>query len=83
MDRDNYDIQTILNESVWIKLREYVNVPIDSEIMQACIKTKTKAKIITEINKKPYVKNEHKNLVFLCNGLFQKNVRILSSYEFN
>ena len=58
LHRDSGYIQKLLDESAWIKLRKHVDVAIDPKIMEACIKTK--AKVITEINEKPYGKEEHK-----------------------
>ena len=54
--RDNGDIQKILDNSSWVKYDS--DVDIDSKIMFACLETK--AKVITKINEKSFVKNEHK-----------------------
>ena len=56
--RTNDYVQKILDGSFWLNSRNHADVFVDPKIMKACIKTKEK--VITEINKKPYVKDEHK-----------------------
>ena len=58
LDRDSGYIQKLLDKSEWIKLRKHTDASVDPDILKACIKTK--AKVVTEINEKPYVKDEHK-----------------------
>ena len=58
LDRDSGYIQKLLDRSKWIKLQKHTDASVDPDILEACIKTK--AKVVTEINEKPYVKHDHK-----------------------